>query len=274
MSALREILKAIGQLEDDELDVADAALQLARVDAPGADWLAARAHLSELARDAAGLGASVAADDGVGQVRALARLIGEQYEYQGDAESYDDLANANLIRVIERRRGLPVALGVLWLHAAQAAGWVAYGVNFPGHFLIGFNAGKTVIVDVFAGGRVMETRELRMLLRRVQGPKAELGPTVLEPMTSRDVLLRLQNNIMSRRLRAGAVEEALLCAEDMLAFAPDEASLWRECAALNQRLDRVAAAVICLERFLKLVPRGAVADDARAAMDELRTRLN
>ncbi len=58
------------------------------------------------------------------------------YGYRGDAETYDDLANANLIRVIERRKGLPVALGVMWLHAARAAGWAAHGVDFPAHFLV------------------------------------------------------------------------------------------------------------------------------------------
>ncbi len=62
---------------------------------------------------------------------ALAGLMTGRWRYPGDRDSYDDPANANLIRVIERRRGLPVALGVLWLHCARAAGWDAFGVDFP-----------------------------------------------------------------------------------------------------------------------------------------------
>ena len=54
MTEPRTALEAIGVLPDTEIDIGDAALQLARIDAPDADWQAARAHLSELARDAVG----------------------------------------------------------------------------------------------------------------------------------------------------------------------------------------------------------------------------
>ncbi len=43
---------------------------------------------------------------------------------------------------------------------------------------------------------------------------------------------------------------------------------------MNQRLDHVEAALRCFERFLDLVPQGDAAVRARAAMEELRTRLN
>ena len=52
MSDPRDALEAIGALPDSEIDIGDAALQLARIDPPDADWQAARAHLTELARAA------------------------------------------------------------------------------------------------------------------------------------------------------------------------------------------------------------------------------
>jgi regulator of sirC expression with transglutaminase-like and TPR domain len=267
-------LDAIGQLPDNEIDIADAAVQLARVDAPEADWQAARAHLSELARDAVQMAADIAEDDVAARAAALAGLLAGRYHYRGDTENYDDPANANLIRVTERRQGLPVALGVIWLHTARAAGWAAHGVNFPAHFLLALDGPARVVLDVFTGGQPLDARDLRSLLKRVMGPKAELKPALLEPMNARDVLLRLQNNIKSRRLQCGELEAALVCTQDMLRIAPDEATLWRECAVINQRLDRVGAALKCLEKFLAMVPQGEAATRARAAMDELRTRLN
>ena len=272
----RAALDAIGQLADGEIDIADAALQLARIDAPDADWQAARQHLSQLAREAVAASADIAPDDLAGQAVALALLLGERHGYAGDSETYDDPANANLIAVIARRRGLPVALGVLWLHTARAAGWEAHGVDFPSHFLVGLEgpAGK-IVLDVFAGGTALEARDLRALLKRVEGnPKVELRPGLLAPMGTRAVLLRLQNNIKSRRLSAGDLVGALACAEDMLRIAPDHATLWRETALMNQRLDRVSAALRCFETFLKLVPQGDAALRVRTAVDELRARLN
>ncbi len=275
MSEPRRALEAIGQLPDTEIDIASAALQLARVDAPHADWEAAQAHLSEIAREAVARAAGVAQGDLAGRGKVLAELLGGHFGYCGDADTYDELANANLIHLIERRRGLPVALGILWLHAARAAGWDAHGVDFPGHFLVALEGkGTKAVLDVFAGGAAVEARGLRALLKRIEGEQAELRPGVLQPMSVRAVLLRLQNNIKIRRLRAGNLKDALACAEDMLRIAPEQAALWREAALMNQRLDRVAAALRCFEHFLALVPEGENAARARLAMDELRARLN
>ena len=248
---------------------------MARVDAPEADWEAARAHLSEIARDAAQLAFDVAADDLSAQAAALAGLLGYKHGYEGDRETYDDPANANLLKVIERRRGLPVALGVLWLHAARAGGWRASGLDFPAHFLVGLEGGaENLVLDVFSGGQPVDARALRRLLKRVQGDAAELKPGMLAPVGNRAVLLRLQNNIKLRRLEAKDMAGALACAEDMLRIAPDSAAQWREAAVMNQRLDRVAAALRCYDRFLGLVPEGEAASRARLAADELRSRLN
>jgi regulator of sirC expression with transglutaminase-like and TPR domain len=275
LSDPRPALEAIGLLPDTEIDVGGAALQLARVDAPEADWAAAQAHLSEIARKAVARADTIAPGDLEARGEVLAELLAGQYGYRGDADTYDDFANANLIRVIERRRGLPVALGIIWLHAARAAGWDAHGVDFPGHFLVALEGrGTKAVLDVFAGGATVEARGLRALLKRIEGEQAELRPGILQPMSVRSVLLRLQNNIKIRRLRAGNLQEALGCTEDMLRIAPDQAALWREAALMNQRLDQVTAALRCFEQFLTLVPEGESAARARLAMDELRARLN
>ncbi len=268
----RAALEAIGLLPDTEIDIAGAALQFARVDAPDADWQAARAALSEIARDAAAL-AGIARLSG--RAEALAELLAVRHGFHGDADTYDDLANANLIRVIERRRGLPVALGILWLHAARAAGWSAHGVDFPAHFLITLEGrhGRAVL-DVFHEGAPLGSPELRELLRNIEGESAELRPGLLRPMNARSVLLRLQNNIVLRRLRAGALTSALDCITDMLRIAPDQADLWQQAGLLNQRLDRVGAALRCYQHFLALVPQGPAADRVRLQVAELRQHLN
>ena len=271
----RLALDAIGQIPDGELDLAGAALQLARIDAPGEDWRAARDHLSELARDAVALAGERPGDDPSVRAGALAGLMTGRWRYTGDRDSYDDLSNANLIHVIERRRGLPVALGILWLHCARAAGWEAFGIDFPGHFMIALPGRKgQLVLDPFDGGAPVDARMLRAMIKRVEGPKAELRPGLLAPMAGRGVLLRLQNNIKIRRFDAGDITGGLAVLEDMLRIAPDHANLWREAALVNQRLDHVGAALRCFERFLDLVPEGEAAGRVRNAMEELRTRLN
>ncbi len=304
----RKALDAIGQVPDVELDIAGAALQFARIDAPDADWQAASDHLSTLARDAVALARDLPSQDVAARAGALAGLITGRHRYVGDTDTYDDPANANLIHVIDRRRGLPVALGILWLHCARAIGWGAHGLDFPGHFLLALEgiaarprppgaqtrpslqtkpglqdkpgatpvrAGPSqTVLDVFGGGIPLDAKDLRGLLKRVAGPEAELRPGVLAPMSARRVLLRLQENIRARRLAAEDVEGALACTHDMLRIAPDLAPLWREAAQMHQRLDQVTAALRCYTRLLDLVPEGDAALKARRAMDDLRSRLN
>ena len=246
----RAALEAAGRLPDAELDIAGVALQFARVDQPVADWHAATEHLTGIARaavQAAAADRQADAGDLLRRRAALAELLHGGLGYAGDAQSYDDLANANLLRVIERRRGLPVALGILWLHAAEAAGWPAHGVDFPGHFLVALVGRGQVVVDVFGGGAPLDARDLRSLLKKFAGAAAELGPDTLAPMSKRAVLLRLQNNIKLRRLREGDLAGATACTEDMLRLAPDTAPLWREAGLMHQRLGHITAAIMSLE---------------------------
>jgi regulator of sirC expression with transglutaminase-like and TPR domain len=274
----RAALTAAGQLPDNEIELAAVALQFARIDAPEADWRAAAAELSALAQAAvASAAADAEADAGDPERRraVLAEVIHGRFGFAGDGRTYDDLANANLIRVVERRMGLPVALGILWLHAAEAAGWGGHGVDFPGHFLVAVEGARgQSLVDVFAGGAGLAAPDLRVLIKRMEGERAELRPGLLRPMSRRGVLLRLQNNIKLRRLRAGEVAGALSCTEDMLRLCPDHATLWREAGLMNRRLDRIGAALQCLDRSLELEPEGEAASRARAVAEELRHRLN
>jgi len=273
MADPREALQAIGQLADAEIDIGDAAIQLARIDAPDADWQAARRHLSELAQAVVRRAAQT--EDLTSRAIILAEVLADEYQYTGDRETYDDPVNANLIRVIERRRGLPVALGIIWLHAARAAGWASHGVDFPSHFMIALEGRTTqVVVDSFNGGAVMAARDLRALLKRVDGPDAVLRPGLLQPMSTRRVLLRLQNNIMTRRLGAGDIDGGLRAINDMLLVAPEQAELWRQAGLINQKLNQFATAKTCYQHYLTLVPEGAVAEGVRMQLDILKSKLN
>src|SRR3546814_13111588 len=94
-----------------------------------------------------------------GRVAALRAVVVERHGYVGDSLTYDDLQNANLLRVIDRRKGLPVALGILMLSAAHRLGWNMVGLNFPGHFLLLLDpGGATAIPYPFEGCRSTEAR--------------------------------------------------------------------------------------------------------------------
>jgi regulator of sirC expression with transglutaminase-like and TPR domain len=270
MDAVREAigtLERIGALPDAAIDLAETALALAALDCPGVDYAHYRAHLADLARD-------VGAQDAV-PADALRRVLSGAYGYHGDRDSYDDLDNANLIRVIDRRRGLPVALSILWLHAARAQGWRADGLNFPGHFLIRVGEGHdAVAIDPFNDGAVLDDDALSSLWRRVGGGGAKLSAAQCETVGNRGILLRLQNNIKLRLLQAKRTEAALAVLERMVLTAPEEPGLWRECAGLHEGLGNLRAAGSCLERVIALAGGEAARQSAAAELKAVRLRLN
>ncbi len=276
MSTREEALAALARVaaqDDDAIDLAGTALALAALDRPRVSLDRYRDHLVELGASVRGAVPDDATLDE--SVAALNTAMVERYNYQGDTQNYDDLQNANLMRVIDRKRGLPVSLSILYLHAGRAQGWAMAGVNFPGHFLVRLDRGAgRAILDPFHGGRTLGTGELRALLKSVAGQDAELTPAHYAPLGNRDILLRLQNNIKLRQIQAGQIEAAVATLESMLAFAPAKAELWRETGLLHARLGQVRAALGALERFTALETGHDERFRIAALMQELRSRLN
>jgi len=266
-------LRELAALPSPILPIGEAALALASYERPRVGLLRYRQHLATIARDVGrhrGAGGDLAA-----RVHALNEIILLKYGYSGDELTYDDLQNANLMRVVDRRKGLPVALGILYLHAARAQGWDSVGLGFPGHFLVRLTEGaERLILDPFHGGRVCDAATLRELLKAMAGQEVELSPEHYAPVADRDVLLRLQNNVKSRLLQAGRHERALRVVETMLLLAPDLAELWQEVGLLNARLGNLRAGANALEQFIIRAPEGSARHQAAALLQQLKSKLN
>jgi len=192
----------------------------------------------------------------------------------GVSLTYEDLQNANLMRVIDRRKGLPVALGILYLHAGRAQGWEMAGLAFPGHFMVRLEQqGERLVLDPFHGGRVRDAAELRDLLKAIAGNAAELEPRHYAAVSDRDILLRLQNNLKLRLIESQQPAPALAVIEGMLLFAPEHAGLWREAGLVNAELGNLRAGVAALERCRALARDESGRRQAAALLQQLRARL-
>jgi regulator of sirC expression with transglutaminase-like and TPR domain len=268
-----QFLRELGASGASPWPIAEAALALASFERPRVAFRRYRDHLRQLARDVGRHPG--AAGDLSARARALNEIILLKYGYSGDEQSYDDLQNANLMRVVDRRKGLPVSLGILYIHAARAQGWDIAGLAFPGHFLVRLaERAERVIVDPFHGGQICGAAELRELLKAAAGRDSELLPEHYMAVSDRDVLLRLQNNLKARLLQAQHHERALAVIETMLMLAPDLAELWREAGMLHRHLGNMRAASAALEQYVVRAPDGAARHQAAAILQQLRTQLN
>jgi regulator of sirC expression with transglutaminase-like and TPR domain len=267
-------LMAIGRARASRVDIADAGLALAITAGTANDLSGARAHLSALVGEAAAR-ASARATATATRAAALSDILVHRHGYSGDRQTYNDLQNADLLRVIARRRGLPVALSIIWLHVARAIGCPAVGLNVPGHFLIRLGAaGDACVVDPFNDGEVLDAEGLTRRLHEIVGDDARLAAGDLEAVSDRAVLLRLQNNIKLRHLKAGRYAETAAVVERMLWLAPESDALWSEFGALHHELGNLIASRDAFTRALELAKDETTRQRIAAALQALRNRLN
>ena len=264
-------------MPDDAVDIAEVALALAAADLQSVDLAPYRRHLEQLCTALAGVPDPSA--DAMARAQALREVMAVRYGYVGDVDTYDDLQNASLIRVIDRRKGLPVALAILYLHVARSQAWEITGLSFPGHFLLRLSCGaQRVIIDPFHGGMTRTTADMRDLLKVMLGAEAELTSDHYAPVGNRAVLLRLQNNVKLRHLRAGQVAPALSALRTMRILAPEDPLLVREAALLQARAGQVGAAIGSLETFIDCATDAGLDQrllhEAAVLLQQLRSRLN
>ncbi|MEQ9122990.1 MAG: transglutaminase-like domain-containing protein [Alphaproteobacteria bacterium] len=266
-------LTKLGEGPESGFDPGAAALAFAARERPKTPLGRYLAHFDQLAQQVGEATADQASAEQ--RAEALAGVIHGAFGYAGDSLTYDDLQNADMVRVIDRRKGLPVALGILHLAVARRLDWPLVGLAFPGHFLLMLeHRGQRLPLDPFDGGAVLSAADMRRILKTVHGEQAELTADCYEPVSDRAVLLRLQNNIKLRRLKIGDIPGALRVAEAMFAFAPGTPELAREIAMMHTRLENITEAIRHFELYLAAEPNDALRHKAAALLQDLKNRLN
>lgn len=205
-------LKAVGGSDDPLANIGYTTLVLASLDRPGVSFQKYEHHLKILGLDL--MGELIRSDSAYDRAQALTAVLHGRHEYTGNEEYYEDLQNANLMSVIDTRKGLPVALSILYMHTARTQGWQIEGLSFPGHFLIRLygadrTGGDPVIIDPFHDGKILDARDLRNMIHEFTGDEAKLFPGYYEAVTDREILVRLLNNIKIRCLQVSDLGQAI-----------------------------------------------------------------
>lgn len=272
-------LESVGHCKDSDIDIFEIALTLGAASKSHIDVDKYRAFvkkmIDDLRQDFKKLCGQMNGDGVNVQVAALEKTFAIDYGFLGDDIQYDDLKNINICDVIDRRLGLPITLCILAIYICRANGWNADGVNFPGHFLMRLEKnGDRVLVDPFQGCKILEAKDLRIILKRVVGKDAELSADYYLPCSNREILLRLQNNIKYRLIDALNYTGALECVETMAKIAPDDYRLSLDKAVLLSRLDQPMAAIGHLKHYISNVSNLKDRMDAEDFMHQLQNSIN
>lgn len=271
-----DYIRYAGRLPDGEIDLGETALALALLFLPGVNPDRYRNHLKKLTdqldsefRSRLKQGDP---DNLTTRVTCLKKVIHDINNYHGDDKNYDDIQNASLIRTVDRRQGLPITLGLLYIIAAGKKGWHIDGLNFPGHFLVRMEKdGERIILDPFRNGKEMNAAELRQLLKSIVGKEAELSHNFYDAVSNRDILIRLENNLKKRLIEGEEYAQALIVVESMEALAPDEYRTLFDKGILYAKLGHNKQAAEALERYIEKTPSPQEKHHAMLLLQQIKT---
>jgi len=120
----------------------------------------------------------------------------------GDA--FSSPASSSLVSLLESRTGLPIALSVLHIAVAAAAGLTVTPCALPSVFMTqvgGVGAAEHVFFDVFHLGKARNLAEIHDWLRSLGVDPATRGKNWLTEPSVRAVFARMLNNILNLVLR-------------------------------------------------------------------------
>jgi regulator of sirC expression with transglutaminase-like and TPR domain len=191
--------------------------------------------------------------------------------FRGNRDAYYDPRNSFLNDVLDRRKGIPLTLGIILLEVGWRLGLPLSGVNFPGHFLVRFE-GEAVrfLADPFDGGRLRFEDEAQELLDRVYGGMVRVRPAFLRTAGRRDMLVRLLTNLKGVYRNVDDHERALAAIERILVIHPTAPTEIRDRGTLLARMGRTDEALAQLEWYLDYAPEAADAERIRSLVDDLK----
>lgn len=246
-----------------EDDLAEAALQLARLEYPSLrveESLALLQALVERATDC--VQASAAPGDVLGHVQQLGQFLFDADGFTGNLGDYDDPRNSFVNDVLARRTGIPITLSIIYMHVGRRVGLWLEGVNFPGHFLVRCkgmlgDAAPTedLILDPFHGGIVLTERDCARLLVRHAGEGARFDRTLLAPTFKLQILVRMLVNLKRAYARLRSFGRARDVSDLVLALDPTSFTELRDRGLLSYQMGHYGVALADLERYLALTAR-------------------
>ena len=255
----KDFRQAVDQ-EETKIDLGKAALTIAASDYPNLDIDAYLSRIDALATTAAArLGSDV---DVYRSIAALNFVLFQEHGFRGNREDYFDPRNSFLNEVLDRRTGIPISLSVLYIEVAQRVGLSLEGVGFPGHFLVKYVVDhEEIVLDPFNQGEVLSQKSLETMLYRLYGGKIAFDPDLLEPISKKQILRRMLNNLKLIYLKQNDLIKGLSIVDRLMVLDPASGEDIRDRGLIYLKLECFKQALEDLKNYLRIAPH---AEDAQA----------
>ena len=267
---LREFAELTGR-PDGRVDLARAALAIARWEYPGLDVDAYLERLDALARGVDGARRST---DPVGRLHRLREYLFVEQGFAGNREDYYDPRNSFLNDVLDRRQGIPITLSLVLVEVGKRLGIAVEGIGLPGHFIAGARLGDSqILLDPFNAGALLTPEACEELVGRALGRKVALNPENFAGVTRRQFLARMLANLKRLYWQREAWDRVVGVIDRLLVLDPKAAGEWRDRGLAWSNMGEVRRGLADWERYLTEFPNAADHEAVKGHLRKARQKL-
>ena len=212
-------------------------------------------------------------NDLLDSISRLNHYFFQEHRFSGDQEDYYNPQNSLIHKVIERKKGLPILLSIVYMEIARRLGIELYGIGFPRHFLIqpANSDSGTFYIDTFDNGNILLKGDL---LDWHQQWEIDVPiETCVEPNSNRVIILRVCHNLFYAHNRLQNNEGMLRSIERLMILEPNLTELHRTRAVILGRLRRYAESIESLEHYMLFHPEANDISDCQREIEILRQLL-
>jgi regulator of sirC expression with transglutaminase-like and TPR domain len=261
MKALRAALRG-----DSSVMLDAAALEIAAIESPGLDPAPCLAAVDLMALE---LGSRLPSEgDGPRFVQLANDYLFGELGFRGNETEYDDPRNSCLNLVLDRRRGIPISLSVVYIEVARRLGKPVCGIGLPGHFVVRYeDAGFSTYIDPFHAGKLLTEKDCRALAHQITGVELSHEASALAPVSVRYILVRILNNLRAAYFKSKQYAKATVVLDLLVEQFPANADYYKARGVARLKLRELGAARSDLKAYLKHAPD---ADDTDAVKQQLQ----
>lgn len=261
LTIVRRRLASLLEREDHRIDLVHAALLIAQEEYP--DLRPAR-YLRRL--DVLALRIrrhAIAAGSVLEIVEAVNHVLFVEEAFRGNTENYYDPRNSFLNEVLDRKLGIPISLSIVYIAVGRRLGLPVVGLGLPGHFIVGIQADEQILIDPFNRGAILTMDDCAARVRTVYGDRLTFHPRMLAPVSTRQILIRVLNNLKAIYTQTQDPGRLLAAIDRLLLLSPGDVQELRDRGIVCQHLKFYGQALADLNSYLEAAPRAVDADKIR-----------
>ena len=134
------------------------------------------------------------------KISAFNKVFFTQNGFRGNTRNFQSPDNSFINTVIDKHKGNPLSLSMLYIIIAEQIGLPICGVNMPKHFIIGFEDENEIngdaikfYINPFSKGAILNRQDLEVFLKR---EKLKEESKYFTPCGNTAIVKRLLNNLL------------------------------------------------------------------------------